>query len=40
MNREEYIAWLVMRTGWKNEAFEGKTDRELIELYERYVKID
>lgn len=39
MNREEYIAWLVMRTGWAREAFEDRTDKELIELYERYVKL-
>lgn len=40
MNREEYIAWLVMHTGWTREAFDNKSDRELIKLYERYVKID
>lgn len=37
--RNEHIEWLVMHTGWTREAFESKTDRELVELYERYVKM-
>lgn len=38
--REEYIEWLMMWTGWKYEAFEEKTNRQLIELYERYNRLN
>ena len=37
--RKHIIEWLVMWTGWASTAFTGKTDDELKEMYERYVRM-
>lgn len=36
--REEMIATLILWTGWAEEAFQKKTDKEIAELYDRHVK--
>lgn len=37
-HREELIALLILHTGWAKEAFDRRSDKEITELYDRYVK--
>lgn len=34
--REQMIEYLIMWSGWSRELFDKQTDREIIELYEKY----
>ena len=38
--RDEYIQWVIMWTGWKREVFDKKSNREVLELFERYNRLN
>ncbi len=37
--REQMVTTLILWTGWSRKAFENKSDKEIIELYERHIRM-
>lgn len=35
--REEMIAAIILKTGWNESVFENKSDKQIMEWYDRYV---